>query len=175
MKGPFVMHKSLALRKTIFVSLLLLLPLGSAFASGPVFWEITKQDDVVKGDARGVSIAENGNVMLAPAYALVYDTKEAYIWSSATDAAGNIYLGTGHDGKIFKVEANGAGRLLYDAPELDVTSLATDTQGNLYAGTPPDGKIYKLTPDGKQTVFYDPPDKYIWSLVFDPATSTLYA
>jgi sugar lactone lactonase YvrE len=169
------MFNSLALRKTIFAGLALLLLGGVALASGPVFWEISKQEDVLKGDARGVSIAENGAITLAPAYTLVYDTKEAYIWSSTTDAAGNIYLGTGHDGKIFKVEANGAGRLLYDAPELDVTSLATDTQGNLYAGTSPDGKIYKLTPDGKQTVFYDPPDKYIWSLVFDPATSTLYA
>ena len=67
-----------------------------AFASGPVFWEISKQDDVLKGDARGVSIAENGAITLAPAFTLVYDTKEAYIWSSATDSAGNIYLGTGH-------------------------------------------------------------------------------
>ncbi|HKP86839.1 MAG TPA: hypothetical protein VJZ26_12120 [Blastocatellia bacterium] len=169
------MRKSLASYKTIFLGLLLLLPTGSARASGPVFWEITKQDDVLKGDARGVSIAENGNVMLAPAYKLVYDTKEAYIWSSTTDAAGNIYLGTGHDGKVFKVDASGAGRMLYDAAELDVTALATDAQGNLYAGTSPDGKIYKITADGQQSVFYDPGDKYIWSLAFDAATSSLYA
>jgi sugar lactone lactonase YvrE len=169
------MLKALALRKTIFISLALLLLAGAAMASGPVFWEISKQEDVLKGDARGVSIAENGAITLAPAYTLVYDTKEAYIWSSTTDAAGNIYLGTGHDGKIFKVDASGTGRMLYDAPELDVTALATDPQGNLYAGTSPEGKIYKLTPDGKQTVFYDPSDKYIWSLAFDAASSTLYA
>jgi hypothetical protein len=169
------MFKPFTPTKTMLMSLLLLLPCGSAIANGPVFWEITKQEDVVKGDARGVSIAENGNVMLAPAYTLVYDTKEAYIWSSATDAAGNIYLGTGHDGKIFKVEAGGAGRLLYDAQELDVTALATDAAGNLYAGTSPEGKIYKITPDGQQSVFYDPPDKYIWSLAYDAAASMLYA
>jgi sugar lactone lactonase YvrE len=158
------------------IIILLLAPLSSSvFASGPIFWEITKQDDVVKGDARGVSIADNGTIMLSPAYTLVYDTKEAYIWSNATDGAGNIYLGTGHDGKIFKVDASGAGRLLYDAAELDVTALATDGQGNLFAGTSPDGKIYKITPDGQQSVFYDPPDKYIWSLAFEAATSTLYA
>lgn len=169
------MFKSFTLTKTISIGALLLLLCGAALASGPVFWEITRQDDVVKGDARGVSIAENGNVMLAPAYTLVYDTKEAYIWSSTTDSAGNIYLGTGHDGKIFKVEPGGAGRLLYDAQELDVTALATDAQGNLYAGTSPEGKIYKITLDGKQSVFYDPPDKYIWSLAYDPGTSMLYA
>jgi hypothetical protein len=163
------------LRKLFLTSLALAALGGLALAGGPVFWETAKQEDVLKGDARGVSIAENGAVTLAPAYSLIYDTKEAYIWSSATDAAGNIYLGTGHDGKIFKVDAAGAGRLLYDAPELDVTALATDAQGNLYAATSPDGKIYKITPAGQQSVFYDPPDKYIWSLLYDANTSTLYA
>ncbi|HYP29771.1 MAG TPA: hypothetical protein VE262_23890 [Blastocatellia bacterium] len=167
-------RRSAPIRAAI-VSLLLALATGPAFAGGPVFWEVSRQQDIVKGDARGVSIADNGTIMLAPAFSLVYDTKEAYIWSSASDAAGNIYLGTGHEGRIFKVEPGGAGRLLYDAGELDVTALATDSQGNLYAGTSPDGKIYKIAPDGRQAIFYDPPDKYIWSLLIDPATSTLYA
>jgi sugar lactone lactonase YvrE len=161
-------------RLALVVTTLVLL-WGSAIATGPVFWEISKQDDVLKGDARGVSIAENGTITLAPAFKLIYDTKEAYIWSSATDASGNIYLGTGHEGRIFKVTPAGEGKLLYDAPELDVTALATDPQGNLYAGTSPNGKIYKITPDGTESVFYAPSDKYVWSLVFDPSSSTLYA
>lgn len=169
------MFKSPHISIAAFIVFLLVFSTSPVIASGPIFWEISKQDDVVKGDARGVSIAENGTIMLSPTYTLVYDTKEAYIWSSATDAAGNIYLGTGHDGKIFKVDSSGAGRLLYDAAELDVTALATDSQGNLYAGTSPEGKIYKLTPDGQHSIFYDPPDKYIWSLAFDSGTSTLYA
>jgi sugar lactone lactonase YvrE len=157
------------------IALALALTGGPAMAGGPVFWEISKQQDVVKGDARGVSIAENGAIMLAPAYTLVYDTKEAYIWSSASDASGNIYLGTGHEGRIFKVGPVGNGRLLLDTTELDVTAITTDAKGNLYAGTSPDGKIYKITPDGNHSVLYDPPDKYVWSLVFDEKNSMLYA
>src|SRR5262249_40655519 len=67
---------------------------AAALASGPVFWEISRQEDVVKGDARGITIADNGAISLAPALELVFDTKEAYIWSSAVDAQGNVYLGT---------------------------------------------------------------------------------
>lgn len=160
--------------KTAFAAIVLTLLSGSAIAVSPVFWEISKQDDVIKGDARGVSIAENGTVTLAPAFTLAYDTKEAYVWSSTTDSAGNIYLGTGHEGRIFKF-SQGQGKLLFDSPELDVMALATDPQGNLYAGTSPEGKIYKITPDGKSDVFYDPPDKYIWSLAYDSSTSTLFA
>ncbi|HSF22901.1 MAG TPA: WD40 repeat domain-containing protein, partial [Blastocatellia bacterium] len=169
------MFKALGRRASALVVLALVSVAAPVLASGPVFWETSKQDDVLKGDARGVSIAENGLITLAPAFTLVFDTKEAYIWSSASDTAGNIYLGTGHDGRIFKVEPSGAGRLLYDAPELDVTALATDPRGNLYAATSPDGKIYKIAPDGQQSVFLDPADKYIWSLAFDSATSSLYA
>ncbi|MFY9608756.1 MAG: hypothetical protein WAU45_09105 [Blastocatellia bacterium] len=169
------MFKALGRRASALVAFALVSVAAPVLASGPVFWETSKQGDVLKGDARGVSIAENGSITLAPAFTLVFDTKEAYIWSSASDAAGNIYLGTGHDGRIFKVEPSGAGRLLYDAPELDVTALATDPRGNLYAATSPDGKIYKIAPDGQQSVFSDPADKYIWSLAFDSATSSLYA
>ncbi len=162
-------------RPALTAGLLMLVLSGLAFSGGPVFWEISKQEDVVKGDARGVSIAENGAIQLAPAYTLVYDTKEAYIWSSASDSMGNIYLGTGHEGRIFKVDATGAGKLLYDAGELDVYAMTTDAGGNLYAATSPDGQIYKITADGRAAALYDPPDKYIWSLAFDSSTSTLYA
>ena len=60
------MRKSTALIKNVLLTTVLTLIGGSALAVGPVFWEISKQDDVIKGDARGVSIAENGSITLAP-------------------------------------------------------------------------------------------------------------
>jgi hypothetical protein len=102
--------------------------------------------------------------MLAPKLNEVFNTQQTYIWSSVVDNQGNVFLGTGHDGKIYKVPTTGTGSLLYDAAELDVTALAIGRDGALYAGTSPDGKVYRITADGKADVYFDPGDKYIWSL-----------
>jgi sugar lactone lactonase YvrE len=136
----------------------------TARASEPVTWELNSRAELLRGDARGVSVTDTGALMLAPLFSQVFNTEQAYIWSSAADATGNVYLGTGHDGRIFRVGADGRGSLLYDAPELDVTALAISRDGTLYAGTSPDGKVYRIGADGRAEEYFDPPDKYIWSL-----------
>lgn len=158
------------MRKTLLS--LLILSLISSFiftvsASGPVFWRINTRAEVEKGDADGVSIADSGTITLAPALTEVFDTKQAYVWSAVADKAGNVYLGTGHEGRVFKVDASGKGSLLYKTSELDVMALAIDAAGNVYAGTSPDGKVYRITPSGEAKVFFEPKTKYIWSLAFD--------
>lgn len=136
----------------------------SAQAGQPVVWETSGRTELLKGDSRGVSITDTGVLMLAPKLNEIYNTQQTYVWSSAVDNQGNVYLGTGHDGKIFKVTSAGSGSLLYDAAELDVTAIAIGRDGAVYAGTSPDGKVYRITPDGKADVYFDPGDKYIWSL-----------
>jgi hypothetical protein len=136
----------------------------SAQAGQPAVWETSGRTELLKGDARGVSISDTGVLMLSPKLTEVFNTQQTYIWSSAVDNQGNVFLGTGHDGKTYKITAGGAGTVLYDAAELDVTALAVGRDGALFAGTSPDGKVYRITPDGKSEVYFDPGDKYIWSL-----------
>lgn len=147
---------------TVLVSLLVFSV--AARAGEPILWELSSRADLLKGEARGVSVTDTGALMLAPRFSQLFNTEQAYIWSSAVDAAGNLYLGTGHDGRIFRVAPDGRGALLYDAPELDVTALAIARDGTLYAGTSPDGKVYRIGADGRAEEYFDPPDKYIWSL-----------
>src|ERR1043166_748768 len=149
---------------TIITILVLTVLAQPVLAGQPIVWETSGRADLLKGDARGVSISDTGVLMLAPKLNEVFNTQETYIWSSAVDSQGNVYVGTGHDGKTFKITPAGTGSLLYDAPELDVTALAVGRDGALYAGTSPDGKVYRITPDGKADVYFDPGDKYIWSL-----------
>jgi sugar lactone lactonase YvrE len=134
------------------------------FAGEPVVWEINSRAELLKGEARGVSITDSGIVKLAPNLNPLFSTEQSYVWSTAIDAAGNIYLGTGHDGRLFRVSPDGKGSLLYKASELDVTALAVARDGAVFAATSPDGKVYRVTADGKAEVYFDPTDKYIWSL-----------
>src|SRR5207249_6152657 len=135
-----------------------------AFAGEPVVWDVNSRADLLKGEARGVSVNDSGVLTLAPAVTQRFNTEQAYVWSTAIDSAGNIYLGTGHDGKLFRVTPDGKGSLLYKASELDVTALAVANDGTIFAATSPDGKVYRVTADGKAEVYFDPADKYIWSL-----------
>src|ERR1041384_4729628 len=152
-------------RRLAIIAALLFTPfISPAHAGQPAVWETSGRTELLRGDARGVSISDTGVLMLASKLNEVFNTQQTYIWSSVVDSQGNVFLGTGHDGKIYKVPSSGTGSLLYDAAELDVTALAIGRDGALYAGTSPDGKVYRITADGKADVYFDPGDKYIWSL-----------
>lgn len=151
--------------KKIFRSIILVSLFSAAtWASEPSIWSVNSRADVLKGDARGVSIDANGAITLAPKLNEVYKTGQSYIWSSAIDSAGNVFLGTGGDGKVFKVGASGAGTLFADLSELNVTALAIGKNGELFAATSPDGKVYRIDSAGKAEVYFDAKEKYIWSL-----------
>jgi sugar lactone lactonase YvrE len=161
-----MLNNTFGLRSASILSLLLLFTFAAPAvrAGGPVVWETNSREELLKGEARGISVTDTGALMLAPRFAQLFDTEQAYIWSAAADERGNVYLGTGHDGRIFRVAPDGKGALLYDAAELDVTALAVGRDGALYAGTSPDGKVYRIGTDGRAAEYFDPPDKYIWSL-----------
>ncbi len=145
----------------VFIGLLCVF---AAKASAPAIWSINTRAEVLKGDAKGVSINENGTITLAPKLTQVFNSEQSYIWSSAFDDSGIVYLGTGSDGKIFKVDASGKGTLFYDTGELNVAALAIGKSSELFAGTAPDGKVYRIDASGNATVFFEPQEKYIWSL-----------
>lgn len=152
------------MKKFLSVFLVSVLFSLTAIASEPLIWSVNSRADVLKGDARGVSIDQDGTISLAPKLTEVYNTGQSYIWSSAVDAAGNVFLGTGGDGKVFKVDASGNGTLFTDLVEINVSAIVIGKGGEIYAGTLPDGKVYKIDASGKANVYFDPKEKYIWSL-----------
>jgi hypothetical protein len=153
-----------------FAVLTILLTLTiAAWAVTPQFWEDFTQEDLLKGSLNRVSLTPDGKLFLAQAFDLIYDTGQAYIFSMVRDKAGNLYVGTGDEGKVFKIDPQGKGSLYFQSKELNIFALALDASGTLYVGTSPDGKVYKVSGPDQFTEFCNPDNKYIWSMAFDDA------
>ncbi len=105
--------------------------------------------------------------MLGPELTRVHDSAAPFVWTALAGADGTLFLGTGNDGKVIKVDKGGQASVFYDSTEMEVHALAAAPGGGLFAATSPDGRIYKLDAKGQATPFFDPDDKYIWSLGVD--------
>ena len=132
----------------------------------PHKWEIRNKDDFLRGKLSGISVSYDGVLSLSPKEEPVEAPVEDFYLSLLLTPQGEIFLGTGHAGKIYKIGKSGKVELYFQVPEMDVLCLARDRKGNLYAGTSPNGKIYKITEKGQGGSFFNPREKYIWDLFF---------
>ena len=150
------------------------LPPRRSSASKPVFWQTATLNDFLRGEVENLSIDGHGRLVLGPATELVAETTSPFLWAMAVAPDGSIYVGSGNEGKVFKIGAAGKAETFFDTTELEVHALALAPDGSLFAATSPEGRIYKIDRSGKGAPFFDPEDKYIWSLALD-AQGNLYA
>ncbi len=141
--------------------------LVSVHASSPKFFQAATQSDFLKGDVENLSIDNHGQLTLGPVTELVYETSAPFLWSMVAAPDGTLFIGTGNEGKVFRVDPRGNGSLFFDSAELEAHALALAPNGDLYVGTSPDGKIYKVDRNGTATTFFSGDDKYIWALAVD--------
>ena len=149
---------------------------NAAFAVKTSLWQQQHHTDFEAGKPKDLSLTSTGDVMLSPKIDSFTKLKETQVWALVEDSAGNLYAGTGNEGKIYKINADGdTAELYYNSPEVTIYSLAIGPDDALYAGTGPDGLIYKLTDaTTPPTTILNEGDKYVWALQFDEA-GNLYA
>ena len=157
-----------------------------AFAEGTRTWEQSKFDDLIKGTAHGIAFPSDGGLELAPTFKSLATLPSTYVWSIASDAAGNIYAATGAPARVYRITPDGKSTPIFEPQELQVQALVAAKNGVVYAATSPDGKVYRLTrartpsPSDKNakdaakeswsaSVYFDPGAKYIWDLALDVA------
>jgi len=128
-----------------------------------------------------------GNVYkvgLDGSYRLVTKLAEKYILALIVDGKGNLYVGAGGGGSVYRIPEEQLGSIMTSSGSADVPAierpepyaktaadhimaLTLDRQDNLYIGTGNDGIIYKVTPDGKTTVLFDAKENSITGLATD--------
>jgi hypothetical protein len=109
------------------------------------------------------------SVEVDPSYSatVFFDPKTKYIWTLALDRQGQLYIGTGDRGEIFRVDRSGAGSLFFKSDEAQIRALVFDNRGNLIAGTDGSGLIYRISLQGEGFVLYSAPKKEITALAVD--------
>lgn len=153
----------------------LILSLAAAgWGAGTNFRCWDSYDDFAAGQVKGAAITRDGRLVPAFKFDEVLDTEQPYIFCATLDRQGNAYFGTGHDGKVYRLEPNGKSSVWFDAEEADIFALAVDSDESLFVAASPGGKIYRVTPDGKSELYAELKARYIWSLAVDPA-GFLYA
>jgi hypothetical protein len=155
-----------------------LLP-GIASAQGTKLWTVERYDEMEKGTTEGVAIRSDGRLEAGPASSLVYATGKSYVWSLASDAAGNGYAGLGGTATgsavVMKVLPDGTAAQIFAGKELAVQALQVATDGSVLAATSPDGKVYRIPQrGGAAAVVFDPATteekpKYLWDLAVGKA------
>ncbi|HEU6448197.1 MAG TPA: hypothetical protein VFV23_07160 [Verrucomicrobiae bacterium] len=118
------------------------------------------------GDFSNVCLTSEGHLELAPAITNLADVADPIIWAAVQDNDGNVFLGTGNQGKVYKLDRKGKLSEFFAPNEIMVHALAIDGKGRLYAATSPNGRVYRLDSDGRAEVFCNPGETYIWAMTF---------
>jgi sugar lactone lactonase YvrE len=169
-------RKTLALLSALIFSTIALSTL--AFAEGTRTWEQSKFEELSKGTANGIALRSEGGLELAPAFKALATLPSTYIWSIASDSAGNIYAAAGSPARVYRITPDGQSTAIFEPQELQVQALVVDKSGVVYAATAPDGKVYRLeqnkggaksssSSSWSATPYFDPGSKYIWDIVLD--------
>ena len=151
-----------------------------ANAVSPKIWREDSQTAFLKGEPNGVSLTREGTVTLAPAYKMVADTGEDFVWALSVDKDQTLYIGTGNKGRIYMLKPDSdRAELLFDSSEFDssevhIFSLAIGADGAIYAGTSPGGLIYRIEPGREPTEFCQTGDRHVFALIARPGGG-LYA
>ena len=179
-------RRTLARKRLALLSALILFTIAlSAFtlAEGTRTWEQSRFEELTKGTTHGIALRSEGGLELAPAFKALATTPSTYIWSIASDSAGNIYAAAGSPARVYRITPDGQSTTIFEPQELQVQALVVsrnDTKDDkrtvVYAATAPDGKVYRLetAKTGPKslwsaTPYFDPGSKYIWDIVLDRA------
>lgn len=131
--------------------------------ASPVFWRVSTQAEFLAGEVENLSIDTTGQLRLGPESQIVYETTAPFLWS-ASEADGVLWVGSGNDGRVFRVEDGSGGQTVFDADELNVHAVTAIDGNTAYAGTSPAGALYRVSTTEEARQVFDPDEQYIWAV-----------
>ena len=123
-------------------------------------------EDFSKGKLNQISLHSDGYLLAAPALETLAELDAPILWDAQSDSKGNLYVGTGNQGVVYKVDPEGEVTTIFEPNRLMTRALALDDKDQLYVSVSPDGTLYRISREGAVEVVLKLPDDYIWDLLF---------
>lgn len=188
MLGPSMSpaRTSVARRATLLFSLGAVLGLAAtlgfdsiAMAVSTRTFELDDATALAAGELHDVAVRSDGRVTPSvelTRLAMPEDVPIVWSWARVGDA---LYLGTGDDGRIYRMRGD-AIELFAETHQLLVTSLAAGDGGVLFAGTIPEGRIYAIPTSGAtagqpREIAHSDGVEHVWALAWDAPRHRLFA
>jgi hypothetical protein len=151
----------------------LLVP-ASALAGGTQSFVIDTSEAFEKGKLEGTAVLGEGKVTPAPATQRTAIEGASVAYASARGPDGAVYIGTGNDGNVVRVDA--AGQRLFAHADTPLVTALVWVGDTLYAGTLGKGKLLAIDRKGTLRDFVTLEGaSHIWGLAHDPKQNLLYA
>lgn len=149
---------------------------GRAGAVATRSFELDDATSLAAGELQRTAVHSDGRVTLGVELRrLAMPEDVALVWSSLRAPDGTVYLGTGNDGRVYRLRGD-AVELFAQTGQLLVTSLALGDGGVLYAGTLPEGRIFAIDPAGAVRELARPDaTEHVWALAWDARRRVLFA
>ncbi|MDK3156808.1 hypothetical protein QPK87_09500 [Kamptonema cortianum] len=125
-----------------------------------------RYEEFVTGKADGVTLTQDGTIILSPALKKLTDLSSDYLWDAVYDANGNLYVATGDKGKVWKITPDGQASEFFKGEGVNVFAIAMNKKGQLHIATSPDGKVLRLDTNGQSTVYFDCKEKKYFRTAF---------
>ena len=137
---------------------------AGARAAGPVHWDYPESFSFDLLELAGVAFDSNGHLMPGLSAQSLIDAGPEVFWRVVSDGDGGLFVGSGHDGQIWRIDADGEAKLWAEVEGPEVFSLVT-AGDDLFAGCGPSGQLYRIDAEGQVTLWGQVTDSYIWAQV----------
>lgn len=188
-----------ALRRCLFVgvfglglggalgALLVASDVRPAEAVGTRTFDLDTYEKLSAGELKGTSVTSAGDVEAGWVSTRSTLQKGTSVWTALARPDGSVLIGTGPDGRVLKVDAQGKETVVAETGALAVTSLVEGPGGKIYAATLPEGEIFVVDPTKavgtnpsapaaeKPKAWTKLPSDHVWALVFDKKRNELFA
>ena len=169
-------------RRLISIIFLWFYSVNPVNAGGTRIWEMAGFEELEKGVLDGTTLSSRGEISVGLGSTKIDMDEVGVVYSSVRSPQGDIFLGTGYDGKIYRKRGDTI-TLISETKQLVVTALVLDAKGNLYVAALPDPIIWRIEGASKSTkpvsakkwATLPEESEHIFSLVFSRDNRTLFA